>query len=257
MPSPSAQLRCAGSRGARQEHGAVARVGHVVARGRREQFVGQRRDLPLQAGAGGVDHQVEAPMEGIEAAATHRAGAGEAPRPARAPCRRCDWRSRVRRAPARAAGPPRRGRHRRRRAAAPARRRSASRGCAAGRAPGPAPSVLSPCSCPSPVSHSVFTAPAWCARLLNRSASAKASSLKGTVTFMPLPPAAKNSRAAAAKPPERHQQPPVLHVLPGLCGEAGMDHRRARMGNRVAGHHVAVGHDGGAPRTQTQSLGLR
>ena len=57
--------------------------------------------------------------------------------------------------------------------------------------------------------------------------------------------------------PQRHQQPPVFHVLPGLCSEAGMDHRRARMGNRVAGHHVAVGHDGGAPRTQTQSLGLR
>ena len=46
----------------------------------------------------------------------------------------------------------------------------------------------------------LLTAPAAAARGVRRSASAKASSLKGTVTFMPRPPAARKARTVAAKP---------------------------------------------------------
>ena len=64
----------------------------------------------------------------------------------------------------------------------------------------PAPSVLQP-QVASPSTRIVFTAPQRAAASSWRSTQRQASSLKGTVTFKPLPPSPKNSRAAAAKPP--------------------------------------------------------
>ena len=51
-----------------------------------------------------------------------------------------------------------------------------------------------------PSKLSVFTAPAAAARGVKRVARRKASSLKGTVTFMPRPPAVTNSRTVVTKP---------------------------------------------------------
>jgi len=63
----------------------------------------------------------------------------------------------------------------------------------------PGPSVLSP-STSSPSKASVLTAPAASARGVCRRAKAKASGLKGSVTFRPAPPSARNASTAATKP---------------------------------------------------------
>lgn len=62
----------------------------------------------------------------------------------------------------------------------------------------PTPSKFSAMMRPS-LKLSVFAAPASAARSLRSSAIANAFSLKGAVTFMPLPPAAKNDSTVAAK----------------------------------------------------------
>ena len=63
----------------------------------------------------------------------------------------------------------------------------------------PAPSVLQP-RLASPSTTMVFTAPLVAAAASWRSTQRQACSLKGTVTFKPLPPSPKKDCAAAANP---------------------------------------------------------
>ncbi len=87
-----------------------------------------------------------------------------------------------------------------------------------------------------------FAACASLARCDTSSARSKASSLKGTVTLTPLPPAARKLSTVPRKPSGWCQQARILDVLPGLARKRGVDLRRLAVGNRVADDRVAIRH---------------
>jgi hypothetical protein len=71
-----------------------------------------------------------------------------------------------------------------------------------------------------------LTAPARAARSVRSVASAKASSLKGAMTFRPLPPAVRKAATAAAKAVARGEHRVVSEILLELPVEFGMNARR-------------------------------
>ena len=102
----------------------------------------------------------------------------------------------------------------------------------------PTPSVLSP-RMPSAVNAQLFTAPAAAARGVSDSANAWASSLNGTVTFMPRPPASINARTCG-KRVRSAENAAVLDRLARLLGKARVNPRRFAVFDRIADHGVAV-----------------
>ena len=96
----------------------------------------------------------------------------------------------------------------------------------------PIPSVLSPRRRPSSSRLSVFTAPARDARSVNSSARSKASSLKGTVTLAPLPPASKSIQGGN-KGINRCQHPAIGMINLQLFSKLLMDQRRLAVCDRI------------------------
>ena len=152
----------------------------------------------------------------------------------------CGWRCTSAPASPPAAPPARRAPRRRRPAAGCAVLEGDAGGCARSRTR-PVPSVLSPASVPSSCTIRYSRhGPSW------RGAPAhdrgrRLSSLKGRVTFRPLPPAARNSRSAAANSPGGGVDARVIQRLAGLACEGRVDGRRQAVVHRVADDGVTVG----------------
>ena len=175
----------------------------------------------------------------VEAAAVHCRRAWNTRARARRRARRCGSRSRRIPDRLRAAGPARRGPRRPRRAAARACRARSNERLRVRSATRPAPSVLSP-SRPSLRSASVFTAPAISARGVRSRAIRHAACLCGTVTFNPLPPAAKNSHDSVVERFGRDFQARIRQLVAGLLGEQAVDERRPAVGDGITDDCVLV-----------------